>query len=604
MNSFRFVLRYVVKHKKYLTISLMSMLIYVMLNLMIPLILREIIDNAIINANIQYLLYLSLAVVGIAVAGSAFSYARRYFLQLLAQQVIYDVRNDLYGHVLQLSFSFFDKKETGQIMSRITQDVENLRRLVAMGIVMLLSAIITIISSVFVMFTLNVELTLITLLVFPFMILGSLKFGRTIRPKFYIAQKRLGSLTSVVQQNIVGIRVVKAFSQEEKEIEKFRKKNKEYFDITVETAKIRAKYIPALVALVGINALVIFWYGGNLVIKGLLTLGTLIAFYSYLIQLAFPVRFLGFFFVFFQNALASADRIVEIINAKGAIEKDGNIELKDLKGHIVFDHVYFKYEDRYILEDMSFEINPGEKVAIVGTTGSGKSTIIRLIPRFYDVTKGRILIDGYDVRDLKLSSLREKIGLVPQETFLFGGTILQNLTFGNPNAKMEEIIRAAKLANIHDFIMSLPKGYYTRIGERGITLSGGQKQRLAIARALLKDPKIIIMDDSTASVDLKTEREIQKALDTALKGRTAILITQRIPTIRRSDKIIVIDNKRVVGVGTHDELYETNEVYRKIYDAQLKQYRESIKKSAETKKRPQRGLKQPENRNIIKEERH
>ena len=576
MSSLRFIFKYVTKHKKYLVLSITSMLIYVSLNLLVPLILREIIDNAILNKNYNYLLFLSLSIVLISIGSSIFSYVRRFFLQLLGQKVIFDVRNDLYNHVLKLSFSFFDKEETGQIMSRITMDVENLRMLIAMGFVMILSALLTIGSSVYVMFMLSVELTLVSILPFPLISWIIYRFGKKIRPMFYDVRRKLGDLMSTVQQNLVGIRVVKAFTRENEEITKFQEANTNYFNAVVETAKIRAKYLPTLALFIGMSALTVFWYGGILVINGALTLGTLVAFYSYILLLVFPFRFLGFFSVFFQNAMASADRIKEILSAEDVVEKDGAVELKDVKGHIVFDHVYFKYGDEYILEDVSFEIKPGEKVAIVGTVGSGKSTIIKLIPRFYDVTKGRILIDGIDVRDLKLSSLREKIGLVPQETFLFGGTILQNITFGNPKATMDRIVECAKLANIHDFITRLPKGYYTEIGERGITLSGGQKQRLAIARALLKDPKIVILDDSTSSVDLKTEHDIQVALERALKGRTSILITQRIPTIKKADKIIVIDNKRVVGIGTHEELYKSNDVYRKIYDAQLQQYQKKI----------------------------
>lgn len=558
------------RHKTEFVISLVAMLFTVFLSLIPPQLFRLVVDDAILIGDSRKLIIYSSAIIILFLFMGIFGYIRRYYAQKLSQKVLYDLRNDLYSHLMNMSFSFFDRRRTGQLLSRVTSDVENIRFMLSIGFIMITYSVLSISLTFAILCSMNLFLTIIVFIPFPFLLYGAYRYGRVVRPKFYEIRTQFGKLTSIIQQNITGSAVVRAFNAEELEIKRFTEKNEEYLRMNINVAKLRAKYMSALIFIVGVSALLVFWVGGILTIQGVITLGTLIAFYGYVMQLVMPARFLGFLVSFYSQAMAAGERILEILNEKPTVvEKPDAIELPPIKGNIKFENVSFKYGDKWILKNVSFEIPAGKTVVILGTTGAGKSTILKLIPRFYDVTEGRILIDGYDIRDVKLESLRKQIGIVPQDIFLFSGTIRENITYGKPDATEEEIIQAAKLANIHDFIVSLPDKYDTIIGERGVTLSGGQRQRVAIARAILTDPRILILDDATSSVDVKTEYEIQKALEQVLKGRTSIIVTQRMSVVKKADMIIVLDKGRVVGIGTHDELYQKNPVYTKIFDAQL-----------------------------------
>ena len=558
------------RHKTEFVISLVAMLFTVFLSLIPPQLFRLVVDDAILIGDSRKLIIYSSAIIVLFLFMGIFGYIRRYYAQKLSQKVLYDLRNDLYSHLMNMSFSFFDRRRTGQLLSRVTSDVENIRFMLSMGFIMMIYSVLSISLTFTILCSMNLFLAVIVSIPFPFLLYGAYRYNKIVRPKFYEIRTQFGKLTSIIQQNITGSAVVKAFNAEELEIKRFAEKNEEYLRMNINVAKVRAKYMSALIFIVGVSALLVFWAGGILTIQGVITLGTLIAFYGYIMQLVMPARFLGFLVSFYSQAMAAGERILEILNEKPTVvEKPDAIELPPIKGNIKFENVSFKYGDKWILKNVSFEIPAGKTVVILGTTGAGKSTILKLIPRFYDVTEGRILIDGYDIRDVKLESLRKQIGIVPQDIFLFSGTIRENIAYGKPDATEEEIIRAAKLANIHDFIVSLPNKYDTIIGERGVTLSGGQRQRVAIARAILTDPRILILDDATSSVDVKTEYEIQKALEQVLKGRTSIIVTQRMSVVKKADMIIVLDRGRVVGIGTHDELYQKNPVYTKIFDAQL-----------------------------------
>jgi ATP-binding cassette subfamily B protein len=385
-------------------------------------------------------------------------------------------------------------------------------------------------------------------------------------------QQQLAMLTTRLEQNLRGARVVRAFAQEDAEIARFDRENDRWFDLSVQSTRLQSLNAPLMDLIANLGTVFIIWYGGHLVINGQLTLGELVSFSTYLAQLIQPVRRLGQIIPALAIAAAAGERIFEILDAESEVrDAPDAIPLPPVRGAVKFDHVSFAYFRRHrILTDISFEVQPGQVIALLGATGSGKSTIINLIPRFYDPTEGRITIDGYDLRRVTLNSLRDQIGIVLQETMLFATTIRENITFGSPDATEEQIIQAARAAQAHDFIMQTPRGYDTLVGERGITLSGGQRQRIAIARALLKDPRILILDDATSSVDTETEHLIQLALEHLMRGRTSFVIAQRLSTLRKADLILVLDKGRLVARGTHEELLRTSGWYAEIYHQQLR----------------------------------
>jgi len=551
------------------------MLVGTIVSVRIPLLTRDAIDDVItpfaqrLDAELgkSILFVLMLKIVGFTVVVGLFSFIRRYAGTYFSQKVVYDIRNDVFASLQNQSFAFYDKTHTGQLLAKVTTDMDRIRRFLGFQLAFLISSVILLVVALYTMFSINTMLTLFLLPIMPCIFVTFYLFGKKIRPVFTEIREQYGSLTSVLHEAITGIRVVRAFAQEDFERKKFKSKNDKYFETVLASAKIRAFYIPLVGFLLALGTITIFWYGGSEVIEGTLTIGDLVAFNAYLAMLAMPMRFFGMFISGFHRTMAAGDRIFEIMDAERQIkEKPDALALPQLIGRVKFENVSFSYEKRrLILKSITFDAKPGETVALLGATGSGKSTIIRLIPRFYDVSSGKITVDNYDVRDVKLKSLRNQIGIVAQETFLFSMTIKENIAYGKPEAKIDEIVAAAKSARAHEFISALPNGYDSRLGERGVTLSVGQRQRVAIARALLMNSRILILDDSTSSVDVETEYEIQQALRTLLKNRTAFVITQRVSTIRNADKIVVLEKGEIAEDGTHETLMEKKGVYYQIY---------------------------------------
>ncbi len=511
-------------------------------------------------------------IVVFAIARGLFAFAQTYMSEQVSQSVAFDFRNELFAKIQRLSFSYHDRNRTGQLMIRATDDVEKVRVFIGQGLLMALQALVLLLGTLVILFFTNYKLTLVILPVLPLALVLFMIFGAVAQPLFAAVQTKLSRLNTVLQENLAGIKVVKAFVREPEQQKVFHSAAEDLMNQSITVAKVFSFLFPFIFLLANLGQAAVIYYGGAQIINGTLTFGEWQKFSLYLVYVFFPIGQLGFIISQMSQASASAQRIFEIVDAKNDVtDKPGARPLPATRGKLAFENVTFRYFDSGdpVLADISFEAKPGQTVALLGATGSGKSTVINLIPRFYDVSEGKVTIDGVDVRDVTLESLRSQIGIVLQETNLFSGSIRDNIAFGRPDATDAEVMAAAKAAAAHDFITAFPEGYTTPVGERGSTLSGGQKQRVAIARALLLDPRILILDDSTSSVDLATEATIQRALDRLMQGRTSIVIAQRISTVRNADQIIVLEKGRVVGVGTHTELMETNPVYVEIFSSQL-----------------------------------
>lgn len=533
---------------------------------------QRIIDQAITHGDMKLVVKLCLLFLGVYVIRAVCNYIQWYFSELTGQKVIFQIRKEIYEHILRLPPSYFSNMGPGQVMSRLTSDVDSVQQFVGWGAILLLNMIIIFLVVLAYLMFLNWQLALTSMLSLPFLVRTVFWFDRSVRPRWKAVRETMGYLTETLQENISGIRVVKAFAREPLEVKKFASKNKSHFDANMERAQIEAKAQPVLDFLSGLSPLIMMGYGGFLVITGKMTLGTLFAFYSLIWSLIWPVRMLGWLVNMAEQAFAAAPRLFEILDAEPAIkDKEGAINIDHVKGHIVFEHVSFSFPDdrRNTLDDVNLEILPGEKVAIVGSQGSGKSTLINLIPRFLEPTSGRITLDGIDIRDISLESLRRHIGLVLQDNFLFSASIGENITLGKPDAAPEEVERAVRLAQAHSFIQDLPAGLNTPVGERGIGLSGGQKQRVALARALLMDPEILILDEATSSVDTETEYLIQEGLQDVMRGRTSIVIAKRLSTVRGADKIVILKDGKIVDAGTHEELLSKPGFYRRLFESQF-----------------------------------
>ena len=555
----------------------LSLLVATGATLVIPRMAQTIIDKGITQRSGSLVLWLSLVMVLFAIVTALFQFTQGALGARVAHGSAYDMRNELYAKIQSLSFSYHDRAQTGQLLTRATSDVETVQRFVGQGGIMLLSAVFMMAGSLVLLFVADWRLALIMVVVIPvtFVIFGS--FSRRAMPLFKQVQQRLGNLNTVLQENLAGVRVVKAFVREEYETKRYEGVNREFYDLNIQVNKLLSLAFPSIFGISNMATLLVYWIGGNQVISETLTIGQLVAFTNYVMMAFFPVMMIGMLVSFLSSAAASAERVFEILDVRSEVaEKPDALPLPPISGQVAFENVTFRYYEsgEPVLKEVSFVAEPGQAIALLGATGSGKSTIINLIPRFYDVSEGRVTLDGYDVRDLKLDSLRAQIGIVLQESTLFEGTIRENIAFGRSDASLEEIIEVAKAAEAHDFITSFPDGYESHVGERGVTLSGGQKQRIAIARALLLNPKILILDDATSSVDLATEYRIQKALQLLMKGRTSFVIAQRIATVLNADQILVLDKGEIVARGVHEELLEGSEIYAQIYSSQLQDERE------------------------------
>jgi ATP-binding cassette subfamily B protein len=520
----------------------------------------------------QALITAIIFIVLFAILRGVFSFLQAFWAEKNSQAVAYDLRNDLYAKIQNLSFSYHDKNQTGQLMIRATDDVEKVRLFIGQGLLQLLGALILLTGTVIILFSSNVSLAWTAMPILPIAIVLFVIFASISQPLFIKVQQKLSHLNTVLQENLAGIKVIKAFTREKEQQNKFRAAADDTMQQSIAVSRLFTFMFPLIFMIANLGQAVILYVGGKQIIAGLLTLGEWQEFSLYLMYLFFPIMMFGMIITQMGQAAASAERIFEILDAKSDIvEKPNAITLPDVRGEVKFDNVTFRYFSggEPVLDKVSFEAKPGETIALLGATGSGKTTIINLLPRFYDPSEGRITIDGYDLRDVTLDSLRSQIGIVLQETTLFSGTIRENIAFGKPDASLEEIQAAARAAAAHDFIMSFPEAYDTHVGERGQTLSGGQKQRVAIARALLLNPRILILDDSTSSVDLNTEAQIQNALNTLMKGRTSFVIAQRIGTVINADKILVLDKGEIVAQGKHAQLMEEEPIYAEIYNSQL-----------------------------------
>jgi len=572
MKSLFRMLRYLWRYWQATLAAYVSLILSSAAMLVTPRLLQGLIDRGIATRDMSLIVSLALAMIGVALVGALFRFFQGYLSEKASQGVAYDLRNEIFAKIQHLSFSYHDRSQTGQLLTRATNDVELVRQFTGMGFLQLLNAIVLLVGSVAFLVSMNWQLALIVLLIVP-LALGIFGFfASRARPMFTQVQQKLSALNTVLQENLAGVRVVKAFVREPYEATRFGDTNVALRDTHVRVGKMLASVIPLIFAIANLGTLVVVWLGGLQVIGGDLTIGELVAFNAYLMMLMMPVGILGMILTMISRAGASAERVIEILEAQIEVkDKPGAPSLPPLKGQVIFENVSFRYvgSGENVLGGVSFVAQPDQIIALLGATGSGKSTVINLIPRFYDVTGGRITVDGHDVRDVTLESLRSQIGIVLQETTLFSGTIRDNIAFGRPDAPQEKVIAAARAAEAHDFIAEFPDGYETWVGERGVTLSGGQKQRIAIARALLMDPHILILDDSTSSVDVTTEGRIQAALEELMKSRTSFVIAQRISTVLNADQILVLDKGRVVAQGTHEDLMESSPIYADIYYSQL-----------------------------------
>ncbi|MDQ3701759.1 MAG: ABC transporter ATP-binding protein/permease [Chloroflexota bacterium] len=625
------LLRYAYRYRFFTILAYLCLLGTIALGLVQPLIIQQVIDRGIGQRDSQFLLFAAGLLVVVNVGSSLLGFGMSYLNELVSQRVAYDLRNALYDHLQRLSFAYHNRAKTGELMSRVTSDVDSARIFTGQGVLQIVNTVVLYVTILVLMFTLHWQLALLSLLTMPFLAFTAVTYGTRVRPLFSRMQRQWAQLTAVLQENITGVRVVKAFAREPFEVEKFERENQVYLERNIAATRLQALVYPLMLFISSLGSIAIIWFGGQEVIRGSLTIGTLLAFNSYLQRLAQPTRMLGFIIAWISRATASGERLFEILDAPSPVQSPrGAPPLPPVEGRVVFDQVSFSYNassaagggagqpvmqplaerltdsgfatpqqapreqgkdgrDRTlvdptvpvmggrVLHDVSLVAEPDQVVALIGHTGAGKTSVVALIPRFYDVEEGAVRIDGHDVREVDLQSLRRQVGMVMQESLLFSATVAENIAYGAPGATMDRIEGAARAAQAEEFIKELPEGYETKVGERGVTLSGGQRQRLAIARALLIDPRILILDDATASVDMRTEFQIQQALQALMKGRTTFVIAQRLSTIKQADQILVLDHGRIVQRGQHDSLVAIAGPYRDIYDLQLRDQEEVLR---------------------------
>lgn len=550
-----------------LLLALVLMFLSTAFSLVNPWLIRLGIDDMILTGDVDLLWLLALFMIFMAFLEGIFSFSQRYLMEWVGQRIVYRLRGKVYEHLHGLSFCYYDQARTGDIMSRVTADIDVLKRFLGFGLVQFLANMGTIVGIVFILLFWDLGLVLLYLLLIPLMIHALATYALKVSPMFRFLRRHLAELTSQAQETLAGIRVVKLFGQEDKEKEGFLRANEQYYAANLEAARIRALWMPYVNFLIGLGTALILWYGGWRVIEGTLTLGIVVGFFNYLGLLMRPIRQSGMMVSLLTAAAAAAERIFEVLDTQSQVQdRPGAYPLPPVEGHLEVCNVTFGYDqDEPVLNDVNLTVEGGEMVALVGPTGAGKSTLLHLIPRFYELEQGSITIDGHSIQEVTVESLRARVGMMLQDTFIFQGTVRENLMYGVPQAPWEAVEEVAKQVQLHEEIMALPQGYETPLGERGVGLSGGQRQRLAMARVLLKDPEILLLDEPTSSLDAGTEARLQEALHHVMTGRTVVVVAHRLWTLQRAGRIVVLDQGRIVQEGSHDELLGEEGPYKDIY---------------------------------------
>ncbi|KAA8786366.1 ATP-binding cassette, subfamily B [Paenibacillus polysaccharolyticus] len=576
MDVLRQLQTYFWEKRTYLLVSILFLALATALGLVYPNLLRILIDDVIVPRNFEDVPMLALTVLGVVILKAGMQFLHGFFGGRLGNYLAYRLRNACYEKLQFLSFRYYDTAKTGDLMSRLTGDLEAIRNFIGFGFAQILNMVLMVVFGAIMMMTMSWKLTLLTLVCIPLLAFVALRFESRIHPAFQEMRLALSSLTTAVQENITGVRTVKSFAREPYEVEKFSTRNERYKTNQIHAATLWSRYFPIMEILASVSVVLLLVIGGRMVIQQTLTLGQLVAFFSLIWYIIGPMWGLGFHINNYTQSKASGERVLELLNTPVDVQETEDpviVETDQVKGHVTFESVTFAYGNKMpAVTDINFDAPPGSVIGFLGGTGSGKSTIIQLLMRAYNVNSGSIKLDGRNIKDMGIRSLRSQIASVFQETFLFSSSIRNNISYGLKNVTMEEIIRAAKLAKAHDFIMEFPEGYDTVVGERGMGLSGGQKQRIAIARALLKNPKILVLDDATSAVDMETEHEIQSGFQEVMRGRTTFIIAHRISSLRHADEILVLDEGRVVQRGKHTELIQVPGPYQDVYNIQYADY--------------------------------
>lgn len=570
LDIFKRLNRFYKPYMYLLAISLIALVFTVGLGLVYPYLLSLIVNKVILKQEYGKLpLYIGIILAASLIKG-VFNFAQQYLGQLFGINAAYDLRNTLYKKLNAQPFSYYDGVHTGDLMSRLTADLDAFRQFLAFGFNGLVQFVLLLGFGLGLMVSMNWQLTLAVLVLMPVLAFVAVKFDGQLWPAYKEVRRSLGRLNTAVQENIMGVRTVKSFAREDYELDKFDGRNDSYYTANIVTAGLWKKYFPYMELIGNLEVVVVLLFGGYLVISGKMSLGDLVAFFSVLWYIVAPMSQLGYQLNNWTQSVAAGERLLEILDAPNNITSPVEGHQGEVKGQVDFAHVDLAYADETVLHDIHFSAKPGQTIALLGLTGAGKSSLVGLLPRFYDVTAGEVKVDGVDVRAWDLQTLRKQIAVVFQESFLFSTTIFANIAYGHPEATLEDVRRAAAMADAAEFIEELPDGYSTLVGERGLGLSGGQKQRIALARAILADPRILILDDATSAVDMETEYGIQQALQEVMKGRTTFIIAHRISSLRRADQILVLDHGRIVQRGVHDELLAQPGLYRTIYDMQFR----------------------------------